>query len=165
MVDHLTWQRTQRAGYVDQFKRGIFFSFRGVKATCFRGRTTRVGITKSGLRVATTRDGIVQLFTTDGEYQTGWKVSLSLFLEDKKKINSVYCRLREKESVKDSSRKLFPLVGNFVKTRPSPPNTFAKGFVMGRSLFPSFAATFFRAPKNKFPYLLILNIDRTISVD
>lgn len=116
-------------------------------------------------RVATTRDGIVQLFTTDGEYQRGWKVSLSLFLEDKKKINSVYCRLREKESVKDSSRKLFPLVGNFVKTRPSPPNTFAKGFVMGRSLFPSFAATFFRAPKNKFPYLLILNIDRTISVD
>lgn len=165
MVDHLTWQRTQRAGYVDQFKRGIFFSFRGVKATCFRGRTTRVGITKSGFRVATTRDGIVQLFTTDGEYQRGWKVSLSLFLEDKKKINSVYCRLREKESVKDSSRKLFPLVGNFVKTRPSPPNTFAKGFVMGRSLFPSFAATFFRAPKNKFPYLLILNIDRTISVD
>lgn len=116
-------------------------------------------------RVATTRDGIVQLFTTDGEYQRGWKVSLSLFLEDKKKINSVYCRLREKESVKDSSRKLFPLVGNFVKTRPSPPNTFAKGFVMGRSLFPSFAATFFRAPKNKFSYLLILNIDRTISVD
>lgn len=97
--------------------------------------------------------------------EDGRCLSLSLFLEDKKKINSVYCRLREKESVKDSSRKLFPLVGNFVKTRPSPPNTFAKGFVMGRSLFPSFAATFFRAPKNKFPYLLILNIDRTISVD
>lgn len=65
---------------------GIFFlRFRGVKATCFRGQTTRVGITKSGPRVATTRrrDGIVQLFTTDGERnirEDGRCLYLSIYL-------------------------------------------------------------------------------------